>query len=63
MPGAGINASNAREIWQETGAKELHFSAFEELQTAKSKVPAGKLETRTITSAKKIKAVLESLEA
>jgi copper homeostasis protein len=62
LPAAGINASNAREIWQQTGARELHFSAFEELPTTKSKVPAGKLETRTITSAAKIKAVLESLE-
>ncbi len=62
MPGAGINASNAKKIWQETGVNELHFSAFETLELPKPRVQVGKLETRTITSAKKIKAVLESLE-
>jgi copper homeostasis protein len=62
LPAAGINASNAKRIWQETGVTELHFSAFETLEFPTSKIPAGKLETRTITSAAKIKAVLESLE-
>jgi copper homeostasis protein len=61
LPAAGINASNAKKIWQETGVTELHFSAFETLEFPISKVPAGKLETRTITSARKIQAVLESL--
>jgi hypothetical protein len=45
----------------ETGVTELHFSAFETLEFPESKIPAGKLETRTQTSAKKIQAVLESL--
>ena len=61
LPAAGINASNAKKIWRETGVSELHFSAFETLEFPISKIPAGKLETRTVTSAKKIKAVLESL--
>jgi copper homeostasis protein len=62
LPAAGINASNAKKIWQQTGVNELHFSAFETLEFPESKVPVGKLETRTMTSANKIKAVLESLE-
>jgi copper homeostasis protein len=61
LPAAGINASNAKRIWQETGVTELHFSAFETLEFPISKIPAGKLETRTQTSTKKIQAVLESL--
>jgi copper homeostasis protein len=61
LPAAGINASNAKRIWMETGVTELHFSAFETLEFPESKIPAGKLETRTQTSAKKIQAVLESL--
>ncbi len=61
LPAAGINASNAKKIWTETGVTELHFSAFETLEFPISKIPAGKLETRTQTSAKKIQAVLESL--
>ena len=63
MPGAGINASNARQIWQETGARELHFSAFELLETAKPKVSVGKLDMRMVTTPNKIKAVLQSLES
>ncbi len=63
LPAAGINASNAKKIWTATGVTELHFSAFETLEFPISKIPAGKLEARTITSAKKIQAVLESLEA
>ena len=43
MPGANINASNAKRIWQETGARELHFSAFEPLETPEPKVSVGKL--------------------
>ena len=61
LPAAGINASNAKKIWTETGVTELHFSVFETLEFPISKIPAGKLETRTQTSAKKIQAVLESL--
>ncbi len=61
LPAAGINASNAKKIWHQTGVTELHFSAFETLEFPISKIPAGKLETRTQTSAKKIQAVLESL--
>jgi copper homeostasis protein len=61
LPAAGINASNAKKIWQQTGVTELHFSAFETLEFPISKIPAGKLETRTQTSANKIQAVLESL--
>jgi copper homeostasis protein len=61
LPAAGINASNAKKIWTQTGVTELHFSAFETLEFPISRIPAGKLETRTITSAKKIQAVLESL--
>ncbi len=61
LPAAGINASNAKKIWTETGVTELHFSAFETLEFPISKIPAGQLETRTQTSAKKIQAVLESL--
>ncbi len=62
LPAAGINASNAKKIWQQTGVTELHFSAFETLDFPISKIPAGKLETQTQTSASKIKAVLESLQ-
>lgn len=62
LPAAGINASNARKIWQQTSVSELHFSAFETLEFPKSAIPAGKIETRTQTNATKIKAVLESLK-
>ena len=62
MPGAGINASNAKTIWQETGAGELHFSAFEPLEFPEAKVQVGKLETRMVTTSSKIKVVLQSLE-
>jgi copper homeostasis protein len=62
LPAAGINANNAKKIWQQTGVTELHFSAFETLEFPIPKIPAGKLETRTQTSSKKIQAVLEALK-
>jgi copper homeostasis protein len=63
MPGAGINGENAKRIWCETGARELHFSAFERLERPTPKIVVGTLQPRMVTTTTRIKAVLASLES